>query len=82
MPAHALAWQFCQSGAVRGLTYLQRQAMAERAVETGCPQTARLLVTGPGGPEDVGTLGLSLSAGMLEATAAAGELAVCKLLRE
>ncbi len=58
--AHALAWQFCQSGAVRGLTYLQRLTVAERAVETGCQQTARLLVTGPGGPEDVGTLGLSL----------------------
>ena len=75
VPAHALAWRFSQPASVRYLTYFRRATVAERAVETGCLATVRLLVTGEGALEDVGALGLVPLCEILAAAARAGQLA-------
>jgi hypothetical protein len=82
VPAHALVWKWIQPEAVRGLTQREREAVAARTVETGCLDAVRRLVTGEGGLEEVGSLGLGLSASTLDAAAGAGQLAVMQHLRQ
>ena len=81
VPPHALKSKWSKPEAVRGLTLRQRRTIAQVAVETGCLDIVRLLVTGPGGPEHVGTLGVQpLAEGVVEAAAAAGQLGILQHL--
>ncbi len=83
IPPNALMWRFKELGDVHSLTFLQRETVAERAVETGCLTVVRQLLTGDAGPErGEGTLGLAPSARLIMAAARSGKLGVCKLLRE
>ena len=82
VPAHALVWKWSQAEAVRALTCGQRMMLAKRTVETGCLDTVQRLVTGEGGREDVGTLGLALSTDLIAAAAGLGQFAVLQHLRQ
>ncbi len=83
MPAHALVWKWSQPEAIRGLTRKEREMVAERTVETGSMGVIWQLVTGEGGLEEVGALGLAPSASLLASAAGAGRLAVVQhLLRQ
>jgi hypothetical protein len=60
---------------------MRQEMEAKRAVETGSLDGVRGLVTGDGGAERTGTLGLAPSASVLAAAAGAGQLEVIRHLR-
>lgn len=82
VPAHALVWKWSQPEAVKELTALQRQVLAKQTIETGQLEAVQRLVTGEGGLEHAGMLGITACTDMLTAAASAGHLHVVQHLRQ
>jgi hypothetical protein len=62
------------------LSLRQRRSLVCKAADTGDVQLVRALASGPGGMEDVGLTGCTLSKDMFAAAAGTGSREVCQLL--
>jgi hypothetical protein len=82
VPEWAFAAKWGQPDAVRDLTFRKREQLMCLTAQSGVAANLRLLAVGPFGKPGSGAAGVQLTDRVFAAAAAAGQLAMCELLKE